>query len=74
MPSRGLSSRIALSSALDRIFAAGDAVAEAKENLYRARQALARAEEAVQRAVIRHNAEYAAHRALDLGLGGWGAN
>ncbi|KAI0096445.1 hypothetical protein GGR51DRAFT_567191 [Nemania sp. FL0031] len=44
--------RVAFPIAVDRIFAASDAVAEAKENLYRARQALARAEEAVQRGLL----------------------
>ena len=56
-PARGPSARIAVAAALDRVFAAGDAVAEAKEARARARAALAAAEEAVWRAVYRHNAE-----------------
>ncbi|KUI74208.1 Putative 8-amino-7-oxononanoate synthase [Cytospora mali] len=69
MSGRGLSSRIATSAAEDRVFAAGDAVAEAKEA-----RALARAEEAVWRAVYRHNVERVALVALERNLGGWGAN
>ncbi|KAJ9145452.1 hypothetical protein NKR23_g5448 [Pleurostoma richardsiae] len=72
MPARGPSSRLAKTPALDRVFAAGDAVAEAKEARARAREALARAEEAVCRAVYRHCAERAALQALERGLGGWG--
>ncbi|KAM0454948.1 hypothetical protein ACHAPV_008089 [Trichoderma viride] len=74
MPSRGPSARQAEISALDRVFAAGDAVAEAKLARALAREALARAEEAVWRAVYRQCAEQAALRALKRNLGGWGAN
>ncbi|EXJ84733.1 hypothetical protein A1O3_05404 [Capronia epimyces CBS 606.96] len=63
-PSRGLTWRtnrnayhLAERSALDKVFATGEAVAEAKLALTRAREAVAVAEEAVIRAVIRHNAE-----------------
>jgi hypothetical protein len=73
MSGRGPSSRAALPDALDRVFAAGDAVAEAKEVRARALEALARAEEAVLRAVYRHNAKRAALEALQRNLGGWGA-
>ncbi|KAL7786310.1 hypothetical protein V8C37DRAFT_392596 [Trichoderma ceciliae] len=54
MPDRGPSSRLAKPHALDRVFAAGDAVAE----------------EAVRRAVYRHCAEQAALSALRRDLGG----
>ncbi|OAA54950.1 hypothetical protein SPI_08454 [Niveomyces insectorum RCEF 264] len=81
MPGRGPSSRFAIPPALDRVFAAGDAVAEAKlarararEALARAEEALARAEKAVWRAIYRQNAEHAAIEALQRGLGGWGSN
>lgn len=72
MPERGPSARLAESSALDKVFAAGDAVAEAKEARARAREALAQAEEAVWRAVYRHSVERAALEALERKLGGWG--
>ena len=74
MSGRGSSSRIAIPDAKDRVFAAGDAVADAKLARARAREALSRAEEAVWRAVYRHNVERAALEALERGLGGWGWN
>ncbi|KAL6917868.1 hypothetical protein ACHAPO_000323 [Fusarium lateritium] len=69
MPARGPSARQALPGAQDRAFAAGDAVAEAKEARDRAR-----AEEAVVRAVFRQCAERVALAALQRGLGGWGGS
>ncbi|KAF9774049.1 hypothetical protein IL306_008019 [Fusarium sp. DS 682] len=73
MPARRPSARQALPAAVDRVFAAGDAVAEAKLARVLAREALARAEEAVLRAVYRQNAERAALEALRRNLGGWGS-
>ncbi|KAL7917257.1 hypothetical protein ACQKWADRAFT_324783 [Trichoderma austrokoningii] len=74
MPTKGSSARQAENPALDRVFAAGDAIAEAKLAHALARVALTRAEEAVWRAVYRQCAEQAALRALKRNLGGWGAN
>jgi len=74
MPSRGPSARLAIANALDRVFAAGDAVADAKEARARAREALAKAEEGVWRAVFRQNAERVALEALQRNLGGWGGS
>ncbi|RYP51328.1 hypothetical protein DL768_003332 [Monosporascus sp. mg162] len=74
MSGRGPSASLAIPDALDRVFAAGDAVAEAKEARARAREALARAEEAVWQAVYRHSVEEAALKALRRGWGGWGSN
>ena len=55
MPARGPDARQAIPDARDRVFAAGDAVAEAK-----APRARARAEEAIWRAIYRQSVEQAA--------------
>lgn len=73
MPDRGLSARIAKKEALDRVFAAGDAVAKAKEERARAREALRLAEETVLRAVYRHCAERVALEVVNRGGGGFGS-
>ena len=73
MPGRGPSNRLAQEPALANVFAAGDAVAEAKLARARAREALAIAEENVWRAIYRHNAAQVALLAVRRGLGAWGA-
>ncbi|ROV96296.1 hypothetical protein VMCG_07732 [Cytospora schulzeri] len=74
MSGRGPSSRLAADDAEDRVFAAGDALAEAKEARARARAALAHAEEAIWRAVYRQSVELEGLAALQRNLGDFGAN
>jgi hypothetical protein len=73
MSGRGLSARKAHSDALDRVFAAGDAVAEAKEARARAREAYLPRQRKLfcELYIYRQNAERVAAATINRGLGGF---